>query len=97
MDGRASWHRDPVEVPGDGQWREFEPGAYRVEFQPEPDGSLSLEALAGQAIGAGSMCWSDVAAAGEFASELASAVVDALVGEIRRRAAADPAWLSGGA
>jgi hypothetical protein len=96
MGGQASWHRDPVEVPGDGRWREFEPGTTRVEFQPEPDGSLSLESLVGQAVGAASMCWENVAAAGVFRDDRASAVADALVVEVRRRAA-DPAWLSGGA
>lgn len=49
------------------------------KFQPNHDGTLTLKEAVGQALGAASVCWSDVSAAGTFQSESCSEIVRALV------------------
>lgn len=52
-------------------------------FSPEQDGTLSLEAAVGQAIGAASMCWESTTSAGVFDSTRAKSIVDAVMARIR--------------
>jgi hypothetical protein len=60
---------------------------HRITFQPEHDGTLSLESVVGQAVGAASMCWEHVEAAGVFDDRKARAVVEALLEYLRAPAA----------
>jgi hypothetical protein len=54
-----------------------------IVFQPEHDGTLTLESAVGQAVGAASMCWEFVDAAGVFDDVRAGLVVDALLTFLR--------------
>jgi hypothetical protein len=56
------------------------------EFQPEHDGTLSLESAVFQALGAASVCWENMSGTGVFQSERAKAIGDALLAEIGRLA-----------
>lgn len=52
------------------------------DFQPEEDGTLSLETAVFQAIGAASMCWETLRGAGEFQSVRAKLIGEALMRKI---------------
>ena len=49
----------------------------------------TVESAIGQAIGAGSTCWTKLCAAGTFQSEKAVAIVEDAVAEVRRIIASD--------
>ena len=48
-------------------------------FQPNHDGTLTLKEAVRQALGAASVCWSNVSGAGTFQSERCSDIADALI------------------
>lgn len=60
----------------------------RFEFVPEHDGSISVEAMVFQALGAASVCWEHPEAAGVFDSTRARQIGDALVDALRERSSA---------
>lgn len=57
------------------------------EFQPEHDGSLSLEAAVFQALGRASVCWESMDGTGVFDATTAKEVGDKLVAFIQPRPA----------
>jgi hypothetical protein len=52
-------------------------------FQPDEDGSISLESAVFQALGAASMCWENLSRTGIFQAERAREIGDALLERIK--------------
>ena len=53
-------------------------------FQTREGEPLTIEEAVGQALGAASVCWENMEGTGVFDDQLAKAIYDALLAEIRR-------------